>query len=731
MSYLSPHLPQFKNWPTATGPGVHTDEASSALPDIGEYLSGSTLAKLEAHSDGPRVNPTTDDDEDDADARIVRVGELLPIAMAVTGMWGFDEAHAPESDRTVALRAEIEHTTDPQKKAVLKKQLHDLRDRRYLPTMGTRSNPKLNQPARMTEPYWDRMRILKKRLLAFQRDITARYEATAADRLAAARAKQRAKGVRLPSSFRPDEPWTDEIRKMLAAVNWVLKQEHLAKKSILDAHGMPFGFKAKGKAKAGEYSIWGVLAEGNAKLDFVSVSEIPMATCPGAGACRVDLDAFDESRPKSERGYKGWCYSFKPLFRATVFSRLFLNTLANYADREFAIIAGGGASLGANEHDVEVYKGRVGAALAGASARLWPQYVKCLILNVTADKRANGNTVFVRLFVDGDINHEDSIVRWMEVCEQIGPGGRDITGSLGYINVYGYSKAWPQFLNVDRYLGGVWPKNYTVNMSSGSEYSKQSYGDLAQRMLNLSITRGYFEAIPLEKYIVELRAQSEMIKTNPNSIVQMHEEKLLRPTLGSAPFKFDPKRVQAFLALNNVRTFSDAQEILGPQFQPPVDSKGRPKNLDAEKIRTLAYEYYLNSLIRSPDLGSIIRREKLRDAKGRTIEAAALAKYEKEQKGILQKALQGGSTAAGEWSMAELRKKALALALHEVLWSFKLGGSCPLICGSCSDHPTDPALGVHRCASRATFWKETIRIGLHTIVMLAGTYVTLAAPLLG
>ena len=693
MAYLDPRLPQFQDWPTASGEGVHTDEASSALPDIGEFLSGSTLAKLEAHSEGPRSNPSTDED-DDEDERIIQVGELLPIAMSVTGMWGFDSAHAPKTEG----------------------------GRRYLPTMGTRSNPS-KQPARMSEPYFVRMRLLKKQLLALQVEIHARYAKTRVARTAAAIEKQAKRGKTLPASFQPKEPWAEEIPKMLAAVEWVLAQERKEKKSILDSNGMPFGFKAKPKSgkrlAAGEFSIWGVIAKGNAKLNFVALSELPMASCPGAGACRVELDAFDESVPKSERGHKGWCYSFKPLFRATVFSRLFLNTMANYADREFAIIAGGGASLGANEHDVEVYKGRVGAALAGEKSRVWPQYVKCLALNMTKKMRANGQTIFMRLYVDGDINHEDSIVRWMEMCEQIGPGGRDITGSLGPIQIYGYSKCWPQFLNVDRYLGGKWPSNYVLNMSSGSEYSKQSYGDLAQRMLDLPITRGYFEAIPLEKYIVELRAQSEVIKTNPNSVVQMHDEGLLKPALGSAPFKFDPKRIQAFLALNNVKTYVDAQQILGPGFQPPLDADGRPKKLDAEQIRLLAYEHYLNSLIQSPDLGAIIRREKLRDKKGHTIEAAALAKYENEQKAILQQALQGGTVASGEWSQNELHKKALALTLHEVLWSFKLGGSCPLICGSCSDHPTDPALGVHRCASRGVFWKETIRIGLHVVPLIA------------
>jgi hypothetical protein len=59
--------------------------------------------------------------------------------------------------------------------------------------------------------------------------------------------------------------------------------------------------------------------------------------------------------------------------------------------------------------------------------------------------------------------------------------------------------------------------------------------------------------------------------------------------------------------------------------------------------------------------------------------------------------------------------KALALALHEVLWVLDLGGSCPLICGNCSDTPTptedDP--GIPRCASKGKFGNKVIHIGMH------------------
>src|SRR5262249_34044417 len=160
------------------------------------------------------------------------------------------------------------------------------------------------------------------------------------------------------------------------------------------------------------------------KLPFVAYSELPMATCPGAGACGVRLDYFDPvAKPtqqtvrgpggaavrRTARRHRGWCYSFKAFRYPGAFARQFLNTLANYADREFASArAPGGTGLHPDD-----YAGRVRAALAGAraaDARLWPQYVKGEALRLTRRARAGGADVFLRLFVDGDINHEDSIV---------------------------------------------------------------------------------------------------------------------------------------------------------------------------------------------------------------------------------------------------------------------------------------------------------------------------------
>jgi hypothetical protein len=60
-------------------------------------------------------------------------------------------------------------------------------------------------------------------------------------------------------------------------------------------------------------------------------------------------------------------------------------------------------------------------------------------------------------------------------------------------------------------------------------------------------------------------------------------------------------------------------------------------------------------------------------------------------------------------------EKALAIALHEVLWVTETGGSCPLVCSNCSDNPlpTDEDPGIPRCASKKAFGMKKIHIGMH------------------
>ncbi len=61
------------------------------------------------------------------------------------------------------------------------------------------------------------------------------------------------------------------------------------------------------------------------------------------------------------------------------------------------------------------------------------------------------------------------------------------------ISVYGYSKSWELFLNYKK----AFPVNYTLNISSGSKYSK----DIEAKVEKLSCTRGQFVAVPMPKGI--------------------------------------------------------------------------------------------------------------------------------------------------------------------------------------------------------------------------------------
>jgi hypothetical protein len=62
------------------------------------------------------------------------------------------------------------------------------------------------------------------------------------------------------------------------------------------------------------------------------------------------------------------------------------------------------------------------------------------------------------------------------------------------INAYGYSKSWAQLLEHNLNVG-IWPTNYTLNLSSGSKWEgNQAYFEAVSR---LPITRGQFVAVPI------------------------------------------------------------------------------------------------------------------------------------------------------------------------------------------------------------------------------------------
>ena len=91
--------------------------------------------------------------------------------------------------------------------------------------------------------------------------------------------------------------------------------------------------------------------------------------------------------------------------------------------------------------------------------------------------------IWVRLYVDGDIHSTRVLAFWFKMLEQ-----------RPDIMVYGYSKSWDLFLDwFDS--GQSFPKNYRLNLSSGSKYSKRK----RDRMMKLPCSRGDYLAVTISK----------------------------------------------------------------------------------------------------------------------------------------------------------------------------------------------------------------------------------------
>lgn len=91
----------------------------------------------------------------------------------------------------------------------------------------------------------------------------------------------------------------------------------------------------------------------------------------------------------------------------------------------------------------------------------------------------------VRLYVDGDFDSIETMDYWFQLLT-IRPD----------LQVYGYSKSWKVFLDYNN-SGKPFPKNYVLNMSSGSRY--ENIGPIRAQMAALPITRGNFVAVPAGK----------------------------------------------------------------------------------------------------------------------------------------------------------------------------------------------------------------------------------------
>jgi len=119
---------------------------------------------------------------------------------------------------------------------------------------------------------------------------------------------------------------------------------------------------------------------------------------------------------------------------------------------------------------------------------------------IAADFLAIPKNRTLRLFVDGDFKDVKTLRFFMDLCKQ----RPDLT-------VYGYSKSWKEFLQLDA-TGYEWPKNYDINASSGSKYEKTG---LERAFLALPVVRGGFYAVNVEKRWIKDRSYQD--KTMPGS----------------------------------------------------------------------------------------------------------------------------------------------------------------------------------------------------------------------
>jgi hypothetical protein len=87
-----------------------------------------------------------------------------------------------------------------------------------------------------------------------------------------------------------------------------------------------------------------------------------------------------------------------------------------------------------------------------------------------------------RLYVDGDFSTWGDVGFWMRLLEK-----------RPDLAVYGYSKSWRELLEYDR-IGGLWPSNYLLNLSNGSNCES-----LRDDVARLPIVRGNFLAVGIDK----------------------------------------------------------------------------------------------------------------------------------------------------------------------------------------------------------------------------------------
>ena len=84
----------------------------------------------------------------------------------------------------------------------------------------------------------------------------------------------------------------------------------------------------------------------------------------------------------------------------------------------------------------------------------------------------------------------------------------DVTKKRNDLEVYGYSKSWKLFLELES-QGYSFPANYLLNVSSGSRYGDK----IKEKVLGLSCTRGEFIAVPVARKHVTSKAYQDKDNT--------------------------------------------------------------------------------------------------------------------------------------------------------------------------------------------------------------------------
>lgn len=734
--------------PTAKGPGVHADELDSAWETIRGMLSPAAARQLLA-LDGaggegtPRANGRAkkDDDEEEKEDATISTVDLAYPTMLVTGQWG----------------------PPPRAKD---------RNRSLLPVV--RSNPDVVKWD--VRPFFARMKVLSGILGRMASSAREKYQRAGVTDLR----KQGWAWALLQCQADVDWVLAQESAARRGAARVVGARDGKAYSVMgisTGVEGDRRGEAARVAAKGRFYrQPWGIVAaKGNGKLPFAAYSTAPMASCPGAGGCATNVNPSTEKLKGYCYSFKAWRYpdAFARQFRnllAETTDREFAIMAGGGPEGPV-----GGSDDGSRDESSLAYVARVKAALtpAGRAARTWHrlvalEVVRALTYRIKGGRGRPGVTGFFRLYVDGDVATEDNILEWMQVCFDIGPGRGRAGGALvshlpRHIEVYGYSKCWAQFVNARRFSPLPWPSNYSLNMSADSVYrvpgtdgstpwSSIAEKDLAsfkiqQAAWDLPIRRGYFEATDLHQSI---RALTESL--DPSSPTGFREYTVPPPS--QTPFPFDEGRIKTLLTINRdlgtaagdpARMAVIAQEIanrLGVVWVVSYDTKDDSKQgrIDAcGKIRGDLYKAYFAKLMSTTDFGRIVERELAQDSLDRLIprhdraaEAQAIAAWKakssaKKVAAAVARAVETNTSVASATADTEAKQaspwlskkyidKALALSLHEVLWAFGKGGSCPLVCGNCSDATGDAVeleSAVHRCASKTTFRGPTIYIGLH------------------